>query len=216
MRQLFLILSLTILISSCSNPLNKKYNDTTLKEDAKAIRESKKLSDEELDILGSYIVGAKMGEKDLDGMTYSEILKKAKDIKAEQKALAEKIEKEEESKRQKFSQAVNFSLYNIGYAKADYDDYLTYDVAFENKSGKDIKAIKGNLRITDLFDKKIKEFNVVFDEGIIAGETKKTSYTTDYNQFMDEDKEMKSKTIKEVKFIWTPEKIIFTDGTTLE
>ena len=93
---------------------------------------------------------------------------------------------------------------------------MTYEVAYENKGDKDIRAVKGSLLITDLFDQKIKAINLVEDEGIPAGEIVKKSYTTDYNQFMDEDTRLRSKSIKDLKVVWTAEKIIFGDGTTLD
>ena len=103
MRQLKAILALLFIVtlSSCNNPLNKQYNEKTLEEDAKAIRESKKLTDDEMELLGAYIIREKLGNVKLDGLTYLEMLKKAKDITAEQKALAEKVAKEDADKRQR-------------------------------------------------------------------------------------------------------------------
>ena len=218
MKQLSLLVTLStiLLLVSCSNPLNRKYSDKTLEEDAKAIKESKKIDDDDAELLATYIMRAKLTNENIEGMTYADMLKKAKDIKAEQKALADKAAKEETEKRQRLGSAINVALYDIGYQKADYDDYIVYSMAFENKSGKDIKAVKGTLLITDLFDKEIKKINIVFDDGVKANDTYKTSYTTDYNQFMDEDQSLRSKTMKEIKFVWTPEKILFEDGTTLE
>lgn len=215
LRTLAILMSLC-LISSCSNPLNRKYSDKTLEEDAKAIKESKKISNEDAELLATYIMRAKLTNEHIEGMTYTDMLKKAKDIKADQKALADKTAKEEEEKRKRLGAAINVALYHIGYSTADFEDYIVYNIAFENKSSKDIKAIKGTLLITDLFDNKIKELSIVFDDGVKSNETYKTSYTTDFNQFMDEDKTLRSKTIKEIKFVWTPEKIIFEDGSTLE
>ena len=213
---LLVTLSAILLLISCSNPLNRKYSDKTLEDDAKAIKESKKVNDDDAELLGAYIMRAKLTNENIEGVTYAEMLKKAKNIKAEQKALADKTAKEESEKRQRLGSAINAALYDIGYQKADFDDYIVYNMAFENKSGKDIKAVKGSLLITDLFDKEIKRINIVFDNGVKANETFKTSYTTDYNQFMEDDKSLRSKSMNEIKFVWTPEKILFEDGTALE
>ena len=198
MRQLKAILALLFIVtlSSCNNPLNKQYNEKTLEEDAKAIRESKKLTDDEMELLGAYIIREKLGNVKLDGLTYLEMLKKAKDIKAEQKALAEKVAKEDADKRQRLGAAVNVALFDIGFSGDEFQKYFVYRMAFENKSGKEIKAIKGTLIITDLFDQKIKTLNIVFDKGVKIGEVFKTDYTTEYNQFIEEDQQLKSKTIK--------------------
>ena len=218
MKKLSLLVALStfMLLISCSNPLNRRYSDKTLEEDAKAIKESKKIDDADVELIAAYIMRAKLTNENIEGMTYADMLKKMKDFKAEQKALAEKAAKEEAEKRQRLGAAINVALYDIGYKEVDYEDFIVYSMVFENKSSKDIKAVKGTLLITDLFDKEIKKLEIVFDEGVKTNTNYKTSYTSDYNQFMDEDQSLKSKTIKEIKFIWTPEKIIFEDGTTLE
>ncbi|WP_452598672.1 hypothetical protein, partial [Pontimicrobium sp. MEBiC01747] len=87
---------------------------------------------------------------------------------------------------------------------------------FENKTEKDIRAFKGSISIQDLFDTEIKSINLTIDDPIKAGETFKGTYTSDYNQFRAEDTRLKSKDMDDLKVVWTPEKIIFTDGTTLE
>ena len=169
-----------------------------------------------MELLGAYIIREKLVNVKLDGLTYLEMLKKAKDIKAEQKALAEKVAKEDADKRQRLGAAVNVALFDIGFSGDEFQKYFVYRMAFENKSGKEIKAIKGTLIITDLFDQKIKTLNIVFDKGVKIGEVFKTDYTTEYNQFIEEDQQLKSKTIKELKFLWTPDKIIFIDGSAIQ
>ena len=219
---ILLILAVTLL-TSCSNPLNKKYNEDTLKVDLKEILDSKKADSTDVKYIALYLVRAKMLGESLESKTYKDILESAVEIRkksekeeSEAKALAEKVAKEENEKRAMFAKILTVALYDKGYYKADYDDYLTYGIAFENKGTKDIRAIKGTLVIADLFDTPIKELSIVQDEGVMAGKTFKNSYTTDYNQFMEEDSRLRSKELKDVKVVWTPEKIIFSDGTTLE
>jgi len=168
-----------------------------------------------------------LGEK-LEGKTYNDILKNAKELRkqdekedAEAKALAAKTAKAEAEKRQTFAKVLTVALYDKGFYKGDFekgefDDYLTYKVVYKNKSDKDIRAVKGSLLITDLFDTEIKTINLVEDKGIPAGETVTKVYTTDYNQFSDSDTKLRSKRMEDIKVVWTPEKIIFADGSTLE
>jgi hypothetical protein len=40
--------------------------------------------------------------------------------------------------------------------------------------------------------------------------------TTEYNQFVSEDKTLKNKSLKDIKVVWKPEKVIFEDGIVLE
>lgn len=79
------IYCLILLLISCYNPLNKKYSEKDLDEDAKAIRESDKLKSDDLQLLVGYIIEGKFTNAKLEGLTYAEILAKAKDKKAAQK-----------------------------------------------------------------------------------------------------------------------------------
>ncbi|GLB52442.1 hypothetical protein NBRC110019_14820 [Neptunitalea chrysea] len=216
MKKILLLVLISIAFYSCSGPLGKNYSDDTFIEDAKAIKESGDLDDAESEMLMGWILKAKLKGDSLEGKTYKEILKEAKDYKQEQEALAEKARIEEEEKRQKLGAALTVAMYNKGYEEYDYDKYLTYSLVFENKTDKEIRAFKGSLAINDLFDAEIKTINLTIDEPIKAGETYKGTYTTDYNQFRDEDKRLKNKDMKDLNVVWTPEKIIFADGTTLE
>lgn len=218
MKKIILAFSIfaTFTLTSCNNPLDKKYDEKTFEQDAKEIGESKKLDEVEAKMLVGYILMAKLGGKELTGKSYAEILQTAKDYKAEQQQLAEKARKESEEKRAKLGAVLTVALYDKGYVKEDYQDYIQYFIVFENKTDKDIRAIKGTLTITDLFDTEIKSISVVEDNGVLAKQTIKNTYTSEYNQFLDEDKRLAGKEMKDLKALWTPEKIIFTDGTTLE
>ena len=72
------------------------------------------------------------------------------------------------------------------------------------------------MSIQDLFQTEIKAIDLTLDDPIKAGETFQAIYTTDYNQFIDEDSRLKGKDIEDLNVVWSPEKIIFTDGSTLE
>lgn len=135
---------------------------------------------------------------------------------AEQKALAEKAAKEEAERIKKLTEAVIVSCFDKGFAQVDYQDYITYKFVIQNKSDKSIRAVKGGITFTNLFDEEIKSLNFVYDQPIPAGEEVNWNATTDYNQFMDDDKTLKNKDLKDLKVVWKPEKIIFEDGTTLE
>ena len=108
------------------------------------------------------------------------------------------------------------TVFHKGYHEADYEDYITYKFALQNKTDKDIVAITGTMTFNDLFDKEIKTLRLTYDDGIKANSSVNYSATTDYNQFRDEDELLKSKTLDKIKLVWRPEKIIFKDGTTLE
>ena len=66
-------LLLTAMLLSCSNPLDKKYSEATLEQDTKELRESNKLTGEELELLGIWMVKSKLVGKSLEGKTYNDI-----------------------------------------------------------------------------------------------------------------------------------------------
>lgn len=240
MRLLFLITTCLLLIS-CNKKIDGTTDDT-LKESIVEMKKS--MDDDEVkkfeeaiqlvmiqNINFAQMMSSEDGAKEnfediksrLNGKTAKEIIKEAESIKeeqkkkeAEEKALAEKARLEELAKKERLDKALKVVLYNKGYDEYDYQDYLIYYLAFENKTEKDIRAFKGTLIINDLFDTEIKKINLTIDDPISAGQVFKGTYTTDYNQFISEDKSLRSKNLEDLKVVWMPEKIIFADGSTLD
>ncbi|WP_299180714.1 hypothetical protein [uncultured Aquimarina sp.] len=103
-----------------------------------------------------------------------------------------------------------------GYQEYDYEEFITYKFLIENKSNKDIRAIKGNIVFTNLFGDEINTLSFVYDDPIQSGRKINYNATTDYNQFIEKDRALKNKDLKDLKIIWEPLKVIFYDGTTLE
>jgi hypothetical protein len=71
---LLLIISGSILIS-CNNPLNRKYKAETFTEDISALLDAKKISNEDVISITSYV---SFHEKELNGISYDDLLKKVK------------------------------------------------------------------------------------------------------------------------------------------
>lgn len=221
MKKQLLLFGLAALLFSCSSPLDKKFNEDTAEEDIKAIKSE--IDSTELKLLAGSMIRLKFQDKKLEDMTYAEILEDGKKwkaeqekIEAEQKALAEKAAKEEAERIKRLNQAVMVSCFEKGFTEVDYQDYITYKFVIQNKSDKNIRAIKGGITFTNLFDEEIKSLNFVYDQPILAGKEVNWNAQTDYNQFMDDDKTLRNKDLKDLKVVWKPEKIIFEDGTTLE
>lgn len=220
MKKALIILS-SILVVACSSPLDKKYSEDTIKEDAKELRSELDSSDVKL-LMGS-IFRLTMQQEDLTKMTYGEILENGKAwkaeqdrIEAEQKALQEKAAREEAERVARLQNAVMVTCFKKGYTEVNYQDYITYGFAIQNKSEQDIRAVKGEIMFTDLFDDEIKTLSFTYDQPIRAGATANWNATTDYNQFMDDDVRLKNKELKDLKIVWKPIKVIFQDGSTLE
>jgi len=216
-----LIIFSSILLVACSSPLDKKYSEDTFEEDAKELRNELDSTEAKL-LLGS-IFRLTMQQEDLSKMTYGEILENGKAwkaeqerIEAEQKALQEKAAREEAERVARLQNAVMVTCFKKGYTEVDYQDYITYGFAIQNKSEQDIRAVKGEIMFTDLFDDEIKTLSFTYDQPIKAGATSNWNATTDYNQFRDEDVRLRNKNLEDLKIVWKPIKVIFQDGTTLE
>tara|TARA_Y100000385_G_scaffold4475_1_gene4905 strand:+ start:209 stop:874 length:666 start_codon:yes stop_codon:yes gene_type:complete len=221
MKKLLLLIGITAVLFSCTTPMEKKYNEKTALKDIQLIKEA--IDSTEFNLLAGSVFRLKFEDKKLEEMTYAEILEEGKKwraeqekIEAEQKALAEKAAKDEAERIKKLTESVIVSCFEKGYSEVDYQDYITYKFVILNKSDKAIRAVKGGITFTNLFDEKIKSLSFVYDKPIEAGEQVNWDATTEYNQFMSEDKTLKNKDLKDLKVVWNPEKILFEDGTTLE
>jgi len=209
------------LLWSCSSPLDRKFSEESSEKDIKEIKSE--LDSTELMLLAGSMIRLQMTGEKLEEMTYREILDNGKEwkaeqekIEAEQKALAEKAKKEEEARIKKLTESVLVTCYSKSFAEYDYQEYITYKFVIQNKSDKGIRAVKGSISFTNLFDDEIKSLSFVYDQPIAAGKEVTWNAQTDYNQFMDDDVALKNKDLKDLKVVWKPEKVIFEDGTTLE
>lgn len=221
MKKKLLLIGIVISFFSCSSPLNRKFNDERAKEDIEEL--STKLDSTELMLLAGSMMRLKLQDEKIEEMTYSEILEKGKKWKAEQgKIEAEQIElaakalKIENDRIKRLSGSLLVSCYSKGFIKYEYEEYITYKFIIQNKSDKKIRAIKGSVTFTNLFDETIKSLNLVYDQPIEAGMEITYSAQTDYNQFKDSDKALRNKDLKDMKVIWKLGKVIFDDGTILE
>jgi hypothetical protein len=123
MKKLFLVIGIAVLLFSCTPPIDKKFNEKTAEKDVEAIKF--KLDSTDFQLLVGSMIRLKIQDKNLEQMTYAEILEDGKKwkieqdkIEAEQKALAEKDQK-------KYLQAV--SLYN----DKKWDEALTTFLSIE-------------------------------------------------------------------------------------
>lgn len=174
MKKTLLFISLIGLLWSCSSPLDKKFSEETSEKDIKEIKSE--LDSTELMLLAGSMIRLQMTGEKLEEMTYREILNNGKEwkveqekIEAEQKALAEKAKKEEEARIKKLTESVLVSCYSKSFAEYDYQEYIKFKFVIQNKSDKGIRAVKGSISFTNLFDDEIKSLSFVYDQPIAAG-----------------------------------------------
>ncbi len=216
----FILFSISILYS-CSSPLDKKYDEKNFEKVLTVLRNNKDTATAML-IVGTVIREGMEGKK-IEGKTYREILEDGKKwkaeqdkIEAEQKALAEKAKKDEEDRIKRLNGIAIVTCFEKGYIEYDYQKYITLKFAIQNKSDKEIRAIKGSIKFTNLFDDEIETVSFVYEKPIAIGKQATWNGTYEYNEFRDKDVTFKSKDLKDMKMVWNPEKIIFVDGSTIE
>jgi hypothetical protein len=216
MKKILIPILMSIMFVSCSGPLDKVYKEDTLDADLTEI--NKKLNGEDAQTLAAWLVMSKIKNSDLTGKTYKEILKEAKTYKNEQEELAAKKKKEKEERLSKIKNAITFAVVDKNFDKRDfslgkYDSYITFDIAITNKTDKEIKAMKGPLTFYDLFGEKLYEVNYTENDPIKPGDTYETVISLEYNEFMNSHETIREKDIKDLKFEYVPDKILFQDGS---
>lgn len=208
----------TVALISCSNPLDKKYSEATLKQDAKELKESNKVSDEDLQLLAGWILKSKLSGESLDDKSYNDILKEAKAYKDDQEKLKLEAEKAEAEKAKKMSDALTVSITGKSFYKGDWDSSNVLKYAVKNKSDKTIDALKFSFNIFDKLGDEVGEgFQMsLTNDKIAPNQVYSNEAYYDYNQFMDQDIKIKNSKFEDLKFVIKIEKVVYTDGTILE
>ena len=110
-------------------------------------------------------------------------------------------------------------LTSKGFHKADresfeFDDYITFTIAFDNVSGKDIRAFEGVLKFFDLLDNEILSSKLVINDRVKAGAKFSWEGGIDYNQFLAAHERLRGEPQENLKTRFEVRKVLFADGTT--
>lgn len=139
---------------------------------------------------------------------------------AEAKALKEKLEAEEAADRAKMMNAVTVTLLRKEQEPSNpragrYSDRQTFAIGVANKAEKTIVGVSGKLEFIDLFDKTVG--SVIFDisEPIQPGFDVRWNGSRDYNQFIPEHRAVWNLEEGQYTTKFTPDTIVFADGTKL-
>lgn len=211
-------LLLTAMLISCSNPLDKKYSEATLEQDAKELKESKKVSEEDYQLMAGWILKAKLTGESLEGKTYNEIITSAKNYQLEQENLKKEAELAEAEKAKKMTDAVTVTITGKEFYSADWDSSNVFKFAIKNKSSKTIDAIKFNFEVYNKLGDKIGdgyEMSLTSDK-IAPNEVYTNGAYYDYNEFIDDNVVIKNSNYEDLKFVVKVEKIVYTDQSVLE
>jgi hypothetical protein len=199
-----------------------------LTDDQKASLD-KKLGSEEEHLLMSYMMRQGMsqafGGKGMpDGITVGQAIKEQRDFLAKEKQeeakaeeLKKRIEAEQKRKQEEFAQMLSEVVVSKKNVEGEFgQNYVTMEMAFENKTDKDIQGVKGTLKVTDIFGDLIRNIQFSYDRGIAA--KKATTYKGDIriNRFDGKDLKLYNTDFDKLKTSFETETIIFKDGTKVE
>ena len=218
---------LVVLGSACGgNVKNERVteeNKTTLFDE---IKDSRDLTVEEVGLLQAFVMRNGFGDvlagktRDLPvGMTIGDMIEDQRTWVADQQkkgADDARARAEEERQRKELLQAVTVTVVEKGFKSGEFQDYVTINVMYQNKSGKDIRGFKGSILFSDLFDVEITPFSISEDEPLPAGATKRQEWTLKYNQFIDNHVKLRNTALDSLKIEWRPQVILFADGTSVE
>jgi len=196
--------------------MDKTYNTTTYVQDIAAIRESNKVSYEDIELLTKYIALSKIAGNELQGKTYDEILEKIKEIRKANTGQTDQINMEKDAMRERMDPYLKVHLTDKIFTKVNSKDCFSYTVTFQNTSPKNIKMVVGSISLNDLLDREIKNIQIVLDEDLTPNSFFKKTYTSPYDAGNENDIRIRSKELIDLRILWNPQKIIFEDGTVAE
>jgi hypothetical protein len=97
-----------------------------------------------------------------------------------------------------------------------YSDYIAFEMQYENKGDKTIRAFTGVLTFSDLFDRTIKKLQLTYDSPIAPKQKViDKEKTFKVNQFMDEDMKLYNSKLENLHVTFAGQSVIFDDGSRL-
>ncbi len=215
-----------LLLMGCRDVRDAELSKLT--EDQKASLD-KKLNGEETRLLMGYMMRQGMsqafgGKGAPDGITIKQAIKEQRDFlekekqeEAKAEELKKKIEVERKAKQQEFAQLLSAVVVSKKTSESEYGQkYVRLEMAFENKTDKDIEGVKGTLKITDIFGDLIKNTNFSYDSGIAAKKTAIYKGSLNINRFEDRDLKLYTTDFDKLKTSFEITTIIYKDGTKVE
>ena len=216
-----LVLFCSIFFVGCSGP--KDYDIAKLTEDQKKELGQKLTSDEGQKLAGWMLRNVLSGKG--ESTTVGNAIKAQEQWLAEQKVeeakaaeIKKRVDAERLLKQAEFAKLLSVVLVNKHNSLQEYDrKFVDLEIAFDNKSDKDIAGVKGVLRITDMFGDKIVNLKWSNDEGVASKQTLvERGSGMRINQFMDDHMKLWNMDYDKLKSTIEVSTIIFKDGTKID
>jgi hypothetical protein len=226
-RVSLLVMTMVVcLLISCRDVRDTELSKLN-EEQSKAL--DKKLNGEETRLLMGYMMRQGMsqafgGKGAPDGITarqaiqeQREFLEKEKQEEAKAEELKKKVEAERKAKHEEFARLLSSAVVRKQNVDSEYGQkYVAMEMAFENKSDRDIEGVKGVLKIADIFGDPINNIRFSYDGGVPAGRTATYKGQIDINRFIDKDMKLWNTDFEKLKMTFDISAVIYKDGTKIE
>lgn len=217
------IIASAIILIGCSDP--KDYEVAKLTEAQRAEMGKKLTADEGAKLTAWMIRNVFTGKEPPAGITIREAIQeqdkwltKEKEEEAIAAEIKKKIEVERVAKQAEFDRLVSVTLINKKNTEQEYGQkFISLDIAYQNKSEKEIAGIKGVLKINDIFGDTIKNYSWSYDDGVPANQTiTDKNMGVEINRFSDEDSKLWNTDYEKLKSKFEVSTIIFKDGSKVD
>lgn len=216
MKKLIAPLLLLLLVTGCTNIKDKTITDGNMDEVVQ--QANKKLAAEERDLfqkaVARHMIGGLFGEKSasVKGMTVGQLIEEQRRFNAEAKAEEEKqarLAAEAAAKAAALRKLIVVSMFDAREISGFMSDALEVKFAYQNDSGKNIRAFQGRVQFKDVLGNKLEDWNLKVLTPVKAGER---GTVTERYPFMVAPS-LRNKKLEDLKLEWQPSKIVFEDGT---
>ena len=139
---------------------------------------------------------------------------------AEEDRLAAEAQAAADARVAELRQALTLTIFDKGFRPSDvrngqFEDFILIQAAYENTSGKDIRAFRGSVQFADLFGKEIYTTTLTISDRLAAGANATWSGQIRYNQFKADQQALRNTALEDMNIGWRPASIMFADGTTI-
>ncbi len=231
MRRIAYTLILALSMVGCSGDRSIKITDQNKDSVLDQIKNSKSFTPEEIGLIISRQMRVSMAASfkqpapEWIGQTLQQVIDSERKVQQDAKAkqaetdrLAAEAKAKEDALAAELRKAISLTVYDKGFVPSNpsesrYEDYITIKCAYENLSGKDIRAFAGAVKLTDLFGKEIFTTTLTISDPINAAAKATWSGTIKYNQFLANHQALRNAELKDMKVVWLPTSVLFADGT---
>jgi hypothetical protein len=218
---------LVMLATGCTaDPHSLKITDQNKDSYMESIKDSKGLTVEEIGLLSAYqtrrLAGKALGgtEQSIVGETVGDLIADQRRFQEEEKRLAAEAKAKAGALAADMRNAIELTVVDKGFIPFNatagrFQDLITFKFAYENKSGKDIRAFTGDVQFTDLLGKEIFTTELTISDPIAAGARSTWDDSIQYSRFDATHQALKNAELASMKVVWLPSQVVFADGSTL-